>query len=75
MQNSSPKQNSDEDSSFDFSESPTDKTAPERIQPHSSHQQLAFPVHPCYSCDIYLPDKNELVRSIYGEGIEVAAGD
>ena len=75
MQNASPKQNSDEDSSFDFSESPTDKTAPERIQSRCSQQQLTFPLHPCNTCDLYLPDKNELVRSIYGGEIEVPAGD
>ena len=75
MQNASPKQNSDEDSSFDFSESPTDKTAPERIQPHSSHQQLALPVHPCYFCVSYLPDQMEWIRSISGEEIQVAADD
>ena len=75
MQNASPKQTSDEDSIFDSSESPTHTTVDDRLKRSSVQQQPGVPVHPCYFCVGYLPDQMELIRSISGEEIQVAADD
>lgn len=76
MQKPNSKPASEVESMFNSSESDshTKVTAADRLQKPQAKQQFQHNSHPCNLCDIYLLEKNELVKRISGDGA-IDAGD